>query len=136
MMKIKKIKRKSPWYKADSEFASSWLNFQSQVLSKASCWIVTGRWPGKLGADFTCPCLGHCETWLIHQKLTACRSHLLSHAIRVCKRAKWKLEKYAASAWEAKRNSEPCKGCLYTSSSAAQSTSSHLRRSIILNYVH
>lgn len=69
----------------------------------------------EVGADFTCPCPGHCETWLIHQKLTACRSHLLSHAIHVCKRTKWKLQKkMLLLGLEAKRNSGFCKDWLYT----------------------
>lgn len=54
----------------------------------------------EVGAAFTCPCLGHCETWLIHQKLTTCRSHLLSHAIHVCKRTKWRLQKAASGLTE------------------------------------
>lgn len=68
----------------------------------------------EVGADFTCPCLGHCETWLIHQKLTACRSHLLSHAIHVCKRTKWRLQKKAASGLEAEINSGLQRLALYT----------------------
>lgn len=44
---------------------------------------------GEQGADFTCPCPGHCERWPIRQKPTACRSHLQSRAAHVCRRTKW-----------------------------------------------